>query len=178
LLAVLGTLGFPVELFLNALPAAGRIGFEESHPIVYNETDGHGICGTRRILFPGVITHRVGDAAQTPEGIKDEDTSYLLVSMYETLWTHRDDIGAGRVFDQPFDYRGRVLPAALDGDDFGEDRADSPWGDIQAIGDGLSRGDWFLDPAQASAYHASFEGEYSLDYVHSPYLVDLGRASN
>jgi hypothetical protein len=167
---------YPVDASVqpNALEAAGRIRFEESHPIVYIETYGHGIYGTRRILFPGVITYRVGDVAETPDGIKDEDTSYLLVSIYETLWTHRDDIGAGRVFDQPFDYRGRVLPAALDGDDFGEDRANSPWGYNQATGDVLSRGDWFLDPAKAFAYHASFEGEYSLEYVHNPYLVDLG----
>jgi len=158
----------------NVLKAAGQIRFEESHPIVYIETYGHGIYGTRRILVPGKVTYRVGDVAEVPEGIKDDNTSYRLVPIYETLWTHRDEIGPGRAFDQPFDYRGHILPAAIDGEDYGQDRANTPWGYSQETGDTLSRGDWFLDPAKALTYHARFEGEFSRKYVYNPYLADLG----
>ena len=35
-------------------------------------------------------------------------------------------------------------------------------------------GDWFLDPARALAFHASFGGDFSLEYVYNPYLADLG----
>ncbi|RLC94211.1 MAG: hypothetical protein DRI40_07720, partial [Chloroflexi bacterium] len=41
-------------------------------------------------------------------------------------------------------------------------------------GDTLSRGDWFLDPARALAFHARFDGDFSLKYVYNPYLADLG----
>jgi len=167
---------YPVDSSVqpNALKAAGRIRFEESHPVVYIETYGHGIYGTRRILVPGKVTYRVGDVAEVPEGIEDDNASYRLVLICETLWTHRHEIGSGRAFDQPFDYRGHVLPAAIDGDDFGEDRANTPWGYNQATGDTLSRGDWFLDPAKALTYHAHFDGDFSLEYVYNPYLADLG----
>lgn len=47
------------------------------------------------------------------------------------------------------------------------------WGYKQAIGATLSRGDWFLDPARAVAFHASFEGNFSLEYVYNPFLNDL-----
>ena len=65
-------------------------------------------------------------------------------------------------------------PAAFDGDDYGEDKANTPWGYDQASGEELRRGDWLLDPARALAYHANFEGEYSLGYLLNRYFVDLG----
>jgi len=171
---------YPVDSSVhpNALDDAGRIKFEDSHPIVYVETYGHGIYGTRRILVPGKIGYRVGQVAETPEGIRDDDVSYTLIPIYETLWAHRDEIGAGRAFDRPFDYRGHILAAALDGDDFGQDKANTPWGYNQATDDVLSRGDWFLDPARALVYHASFEGDFSLQYTYNPYLSDLGLSEN
>ena len=170
---------YPVDSSVqpNALKAAGQIRFEESHPIVYIETYGHGIYGTRRILVPGKVTYRVGDVAEVPEGIKDDDVLYLLVSIYDTLWAHREEIGPGQAFDQPFDYRGHTLPATFDGEDYGQDRANPPWGYNQETGDTLSRGDFFLDPAKALAYHASFGGDFSFEYIFNPYLADMELAS-
>ncbi|MCJ7622614.1 MAG: hypothetical protein MUO76_03855 [Anaerolineaceae bacterium] len=164
----------------NALKTAGQGGqvkFEGSHPIIYIETYGHGIYATRKILLPGKIVYRVGDVAEVPEGIKDDHVDYQLVLIYDTLWAHRDEMGPGQAFDQSFDYRGRSLPFALDGVDFGEDRANTPWGYNQAIGDILDRGDWFLDPAKALAYHASFDGDFSGEYLYNPYLADLDSGS-
>ena len=67
-----------------------------------------------------------------------------------------------------------MLPKSIDGEDFGSDSANTPWGYNQATGSFLSRGDWFLDPAKALAYHATFSGDFSSEYVHNPYLADLG----
>ena len=75
----------------------------------------------------------------------------------------------------PNNYRGHTLPAAFDGDDYGTDKANTPWGYNQETGDTLSRGDFFLDPARALAYHTSFSGDFSLTYSHNPYLADLER---
>jgi len=159
---------------VNFLKVKGAVRLEGERPVVYVETYGHGIYGQRKILVPHAVVYRVGERAEVPEGLEDDDVSYQLVSIYETLWAHRDEIGPGQAFDKPFDYQGHTLPAAIDGDDYGTDRANTPWGYDQATGDVLSRGDWFLDPARALAYHASFGGDFSLKYVHNPYLADLG----
>jgi hypothetical protein len=158
----------------NALKVSGSVDLEGNHPIVYVETFGHGIYAHRQILVPYRVVYRVGEQAEVPEGLKDEDVSYQLVPIYDTLWAHRDEIGPGRAFDEPFDYRGHTLPAAIDGDDYGEDRANTPWGYDQDTGETLLPGDWFLDPARALAYHARFEDEFSTTYVYNPYLDDLG----
>jgi hypothetical protein len=147
---------------------------QEGHPIVWVETFGHGIYGRPQILVPGKVTYRVGDVAETPEGIKDDDVRYELVPIYDTLWQHRDEIGSGRIFDQPFDYRGHTLPASFDGEDWGQDKANPPWAYNQDIGNTLRRGDFFLDPARALAHFATVDGEMSHTYVYNPFLADLG----
>jgi len=156
------------------LRVAGKIRLQDSHPIVTVETYGHGIHGGRQMLLPHVVVYHAGDQAEIPESLSDEDVSYQLISIYDTLWMHREEIGPGRIFDQPFDYRGHVLPAAFDGEDYGVDKANTPWGYNQAIGTELIRGDWFLDPAKALAYHAAFIGEFSRTYLRNQYLGDLG----
>jgi hypothetical protein len=146
----------------GALRVRGRVTQEGSHPIVWVETYGHGIHGQRLRLRPSAVVYRVGDVAETPESLDDEHVSYRLVPIYDTLWQQRDDVGPGRAFDNPFDYRGCTLPYSFDGDDWGEDK------------DSLSRGDWFLDPARALAFHATLKDQLSTRYVHNPFLVDLG----
>ena len=166
----------------NFLAVTGMAVLEEDHPVVYVEALGHGIYGhegTGSLINPflfrgGVVVYRVGEKAGVPQSVDDEQVSYKLLPIYTTLWPRRDDIGDGRTFDGPFTYRGQVLPKSIDGDDFGTDKANAPWGYYQTTGEVLSRGDWFLDPAKALAYHASFSGDFSLEYVHNPYLADLG----
>jgi hypothetical protein len=158
----------------GALRPDGQAQLVDGHPAVWVESYGHGIYGRAQILVPGKITYRAGDAAELPDGIKDDDVSYGLVSIYDTLWQHRDEIGPGRIFDQPFDYRGRTLPASFDGEDWGQDKANPPWAYNQDIGKTLLRGDFFLDPARALAYFATVEGEVSHHYVYNPFLADLG----
>ncbi len=164
----------------NFLDVTGAPEQEQGHPVVYVEALGHGIYGHQKASslmrphFGGVVTYRVGEQAMLPEGAKDQNVSYELVPIYTTLWPRRDDVGEGRTFDGPFTYRGQGLPRSIDGDDFGTDKANTPWGYGQATGQVLSRGDWFLDPARALAYHASFSGDFSLKYIHNPYLADLG----
>jgi hypothetical protein len=158
----------------GALRLGAQARLEDGHPAVWVETYGHGISGKPEILVPGTVVYRVGDEAEVPEGIKDKDVAYELVPIYDTLWQRRDDIGPGRLFDNFFDYRGNVLPASFDGEDWGQDRANAPWGYNQEIGEVLLRGDFFLDPARALAHFATLEGGLSRTYVHNPFLDDLG----
>lgn len=158
----------------NHLWVVSSVRLEGSHPIIYVETYGHGIYGHRQRLGPHVVVYRVGERAEVPESLADDDVSYQLVTIHDTIWMHRDEIGPGLAFDQPFDYRGHTLPYAIDGDDYGQDKANTPWGYNQETGEVLSRGDWFLDPAKALAFHARFKGDFSTTYLHNPYLADLG----
>lgn len=155
------------------LSVRGPILWENGRPVVYVETYGHGIYGHSIELKRGTIVYRPGKVAQVPRGTNDEAT-YALISIYDTLWQHRAEIGSGKLFDQPFEYQGAFLGAAFDGDNWGEDKANSPWGYPQALGTELVRGDWFLDPAKALAYHARFPSPYSRAYLFNPYLGDLG----
>jgi len=167
---------YPIDgsLKKGALRLRERATLEEGHPVVWVETYGHGIYGKREILLPGTVVYRVGDQAEVPERIEDENVAYELVPIYDSLWPRRSEIGPGRLFDNPFVYRGQVLPATFDGEDWGRDKANPPWAYDQEIGDTLLRGDFFLDPAQALGYFAAFDGDLSHTYVHNPYLADLG----
>lgn len=158
----------------GALRPDGRGQLVDGHPAVWVEIYGHGIYGRPAILVPGKITYRIGDQAEIPEDIHDDDVSYELLSIYDTLWQHRAEIGPGQMFDSPFDYHGQILPASFDGENWGQDRANPPWAYNQEIGDALLRGDFFLDPAKALAYFATLQGELSRTYVYNPFLADLG----
>jgi len=160
----------------RALRPDGRVQLVEGHPVVWVETYGHGIYGRPSILVPGKITYLVGDQAEAPEDIHDDNVRYGLVPIYDTLWQHRAEIGPGQIFDNPFDYQGNILPASFDGEDWGQDKANPPWAYNQEIGDMLLRGDFFLDPVKALAYFANLESELSRTYVYNPFLVDLGLA--
>jgi hypothetical protein len=151
----------------------GVIRQEQGHPVIFVEVAGHGIRGRPVPSFGGQVIYRAGREAQIPDGRMEKPVAYELTPIYTSLWARRNDVGDGRTFDGLFSYRGRTLPAAIDGVDFGVDRANTPWGYDQASGEKLSRGDWFLDPAKAVAYHAHFMGDFSLDYVYNPYLDDL-----
>ncbi|MFQ5343605.1 MAG: hypothetical protein ACE5F6_18855 [Anaerolineae bacterium] len=166
----------------GALTLEGQARLEEGHPVVWVEAFGHGIYGKPRVLWPARliyrfrdrVIYRVGDQADLPEGLRDEDVRYQLVPIYDTLWQHRSELGPGRLFDRPFDYRGRILPATIDGDNWAPDKANTPWGYNQEIGETLLRGDFFLNPAKAFAYFATVEGGLVRQYLDNPYLVDIG----
>jgi hypothetical protein len=166
----------------NFLDVTGMAVLEGDHPVVWVEALGHGIYGHRgtgSLIDPylfrgGVVIYRLGEEAEAPHSVNDEQVSYKLVPIYDTLWSRRNDIGDDRAFDGPFMYRGQILPKAIDGDDFSTDRANTPWGYYQTTGEVLSQGDWFLDPASALIFHASFSAEFSLKYLSNPFLVDLG----
>ena len=157
----------------NALKVRDTVHIEEEHPVVWVETFGHGIYGKPKILSPHKIRYRPGDDAQRPPDLSAEDVSYALLDIAATLWPHRHEIGPGRLFDKPFDYRGETLPAAFDGDDWGEDKANPPWGyDQETNHTPLQRGDFFLDPARAYAAFAREPDSISQIYLFNPFMKD------
>ena len=70
----------------SALPVRGRVTQEESHPVVWVETYGHGMHGQHLRLGPSAVVYRVGDVAETPGSLDNEHASYRLAPIYDTLW--------------------------------------------------------------------------------------------
>ncbi len=158
----------------GGLKVKGRVRAEEDHPIVWVETFGHGIYGKPQALAPGKVIYRVGDTGERPKNIHDDQVPYALVPIYDTLWARREDLGTGKLFDKPFDYRGVMLPTAFDGDDWGEDKANPPWGYNQETDHtALRRGDFFLDPAKAYVAFAHPPEPISQNYLFNPFLDDI-----
>ena len=158
----------------GGLKVKGKVRAEEGHPIVWVETFGHGIYGKPQALAPGKVIYRVGDAGERPESIHDDQVAYALVPIYDTLWARREELGPGKLFDKPFDYRGVTLPAAFDGEDWGEDKANPPWGyDQETDHTPLQRGDFFLDPAKAYVAFAHPPQPLSQNYLINPFLDDI-----
>jgi len=155
----------------------GRVQWKDEHPVIYVEPYGHGIHGKPINLGEHHLIYRVGEKAQRPASL-DGEATYRLIPIYDTLWQRRHSIGDGKTFDRKFFYGPNVLPAAFDGDTYGFDKANTPWGYDQARGRKLHRGDWFLDPAKALAFHATLPEPFSRRYVSNPYLADLNLLSD
>ncbi|NOZ73565.1 MAG: hypothetical protein GXP38_17035 [Chloroflexi bacterium] len=168
---------FDRQVKKGTLKVAGKATLEGSHPVVWVESYGHGIYGRSRRLQGGLIKYRLGAQGERPASLNESNVSYRLISIYDTLWQHRQEIGKGKLFDQPFIYRKNMLPASFDGNNFGVDKANAPWGYNQEIGEVLHRGDFFLDPARAYATFASVKTELSPHYLYNLYLDDLTHKS-
>lgn len=159
------------------LKVKGDITLEESHPVIFVEVYGHGIYGKSTDSYRAnpslwkTVVYRYRGKAEVPESINDKDASYELTSIYDSLWMHRKEVGEGRAFDKIFNYKGERLPAYFDGNDYGIDRANTPWGYNQATGDGVVQGDWFFDPAKAIIFHAGKIPNFSQEYIYSPYGI-------
>ena len=158
---------------------SGPIKLTNGHPLVYVEQYGHGIYGTpcgsiaANPAASDLVRYLPLGRAEVPDGIPDDKTGYALVSMYDTMWQQRGCVGQGRCFDGPFEYRGATLPAQFDGDNYGTDSANTPWGYGQALDGGLERGDWFLDPARAIPVHAGPIPDLDEEYILNPCLAEL-----
>jgi hypothetical protein len=147
--------------------------WDNDHPAVWVEAYGHAIFGAKPWYYPGGVMYHVGDVGELPESHHDTSVTYKLVSIYDDLWSRRDEIGSGQLFAELFDYRGNALPMAFDGKTYGINKANTPWGHGQLLDDIIKRGDWLLDPAKVLSHHATFEGDFSLRYVQHPYFNDL-----
>ncbi len=154
------------------LKVDGPLQVEDGRPVIFVETYGHGIRGRPVGMRKGTVIYRVGEQAERPSDINDEAT-YALRPIYDDLWQRRHQVGPGRLFDRPFFYGLDLIPAAFDGDNWGADKANTPWGYAQARDFKLHVGDWFLDPAKAMSFHATFPQPFSHRYLFNPYLADL-----
>jgi hypothetical protein len=162
--------------------------FEDgSHPELYVESHGHGVCalyfeasghcehpldGTPP-SFPGGdgIVYRHQGFAEVPPSGNADNVSYQLVSLEDTLWPLNKDICDGTcLFDGTFNYEGAIVSKAFDGDSWGNDKANPPWAWDDPDDGPVFRGDLFFRPAHALKTHLNVPGQVSELYLYNPYL--------
>lgn len=156
-----------------------------SHPELYVESKGHGVCGlkysgsehckhpTSGNYFPGGdgVVYRYKGTAQTPTSGNDQNVGYDLVSLASTLWVRRKDIcNDGCTFDQSMTYEGMTMGKAFDGDTHGDDKANPPWAWDDPDDGPVYRGDFFFRPAESALTHLKVPGAFSKVYVSNAFL--------
>lgn len=126
------------------------------HPI--SAYTGDDLAGEKGVLY------RYHGRAEQPVGNDDRDVSYDLVSLKDTIWKRRFEIGPTKLFGLAADFADGRYGCSFNGDDYVTDGADAPW--FWGFDEGkLGRGEWFFDPAKAMRVHFPkqkdrFPGEY------------------
>jgi hypothetical protein len=160
--------------------------FEEgSHPELYVESKGHGVCALQydgsdhcshplgSNPFPGGdgVVYRYKGKAEKPSSGDDRDVGYDLVPLSSTLWPRREDIcNDGCTFDGEMVYEGMTLGKAFDGDSHGDDKANPPWAWDDPDDGPVYRGDFFFRPAESAVTHLQIIGAWSKTYLHNPFV--------
>ena len=167
----------------GAMRLDGSIQFVAGRPAIYIEAEGHGVKAAgaelteSRVPFSGVVYRFTGQAA-VPTSHRDPEATYDLVSLEDTLWARRYDVGTTYCCADPYAMsRGRTarLGSALNGP-IGGCAAKPPWGWDQAD-DAIAKGDWFRDPLRAYATQLRIEN-FTDSYTRNPYLEHDGRTAS
>jgi hypothetical protein len=164
----------------GALKLDGAMTFVDGRPAIFVEAEGHGVKAASRSVvesggsFAGIVYRYTGKAA-VPESNRDPNATYDLVSIEDTLWAHRFDIGTTFCCADSYVMNGGTsesVGSALNGP-IGGCAAKPPWGWDQAS-DRIAKGDWFRDPLKAYATQLRIQN-FTGAYVHNPYLERAGR---
>ena len=168
----------------GSFPLDGSIVFlktEEStqrEPAIFIEAEGHGVRAASKQNtdspgdFAGIIYHFAGRGAELPRNNRDKDVSYDLISIEDTFWVKRLEIGKDSVYCCADEYKLPAGQIVRIGSSFngpiGSCSAKPPWGWDEAK-DALEKGDWFRDPILSFNRQLTIDGLKG-DYVHNPYL--------
>ena len=167
-------------------PIDGSIVFlkqeDETHhyqPALYIEPEGHGVKAAPNEVtesnfeHPGMIYRFTGRGAELPQSNTDPDVSYELVSIEETLWAKRNEVGNSSLYCCTESYalpngQNASIGCSFNGP-IGSCSAKPPWGWDQANDGPIRKGDWFRDPLFAYAQQLRVEGLQGI-YLYNPYL--------
>ena len=175
------------------IPLEGAIVFlkqeDQTHhrqPALYIEPEGHGVKAANEQVkdsnfqHPGMIYRFAGRGAEVPQNNKDPDVSYELISIEETLWAKRNEVGNASLYCCTDSYALPNGQTVLIGSSFngpiGSCSAKPPWGWDQANDGPIKKGDWFRDPLVAYNQQLQIES-LAGKYLHNPYLqIELADA--
>lgn len=152
----------------------GVLLYNGSHPEVYVESKGHGVNNYDGSPFPGgdgIIYHY--GVPEQPSDPYDTNVGYGLILIRDSLWPRRFDVGSGLTYGSSYEgywngsSHSEEYAVTFDGDTYGDDKANPPWGwDDSDDGDVLM-GDWFLNPAYTMSYHLTIDGPWSNEYTYN-----------
>ena len=167
----------------GSLRLDGSMTFVDGRPAVFVEAEGHGVTSASRAvagsvgLFPGIVYRYTGHAS-VPQSNRDPQATYDLVSIEDTLWARRFDVGELFCCAEPYvmaDGQTVNVGSAFNGP-IGGCAAKPPWGWDQ-VSDRIAMGDWFRDPLKAYPTQVRIEN-FGGTYVHNPYLQSDGRSAS
>ncbi len=166
----------------GALKLDGAMTFLDGRPAVYIEPEGHGVKAATAAAvrnpaaFPGLV-YRYTGLAGFPRSGQDKQATYDLISIEDTLWAHRFDVGTTFCCADSYLVPGgqRVSYGSAFNGPIGGCAAKPPWGWDQRE-DALAKGDWFRDPLRAYATQLRIQG-FSGTYLHNPYLAADNRTA-
>lgn len=154
-------------------------------PAIFIEAEGHGVKAASAevlsddYLHPGIVYRYSGRPAEVPQNNRDNDVSYELVPMEQTLWNRRYEIGDSSLYCCGDSFLLTDGSSDVWGDSFngpvGGCAARPPWSWDEAD-DGISKGDWFRDPLRTYPEQLLIGG-FTGQYIHNPYLDPGERAS-
>ena len=175
---------------------------EQTHPVVFIESGGHGIYGSTDPEHSAYklssdefragtgVTFIYKGAAERPRHANDRLVGYDLLPIYQHWWLRvcaSEHAGAPRLFDDygpyaPYGGRPRSPCSSMGrtflGRKMSSNKAKPFWGWHDVLTQkrkALAAGQWGLDPAYGVSRNLRFPGEFSLDYIHNPYLGVNGR---
>jgi hypothetical protein len=138
---------FDIKRYSNVLKGDdldGGIRLEGTHPIVQAEAYKHGITawkGTDLAKADGVI-YRYKGRAEEPRTNDDRDVGYDFVSLKDTFWARRNDVGPAKTYGEAKTYPQGTFGAKIAGDNHGKNKASAPWAwsdkDDKGLADGSS----------------------------------------
>jgi hypothetical protein len=165
---------------------------EREHPLLYVEPKGHGIQayqgGEKQSPRNGLLVYNFTGHADDPESKHANEVGYDLIPLYETLWPLARK-GVNETFGAVQKYtalnvsllqtqggpRTRqvnlgTLGTAFSGNVGAPNMARPPWGWFDRNEMEQPLGGWFFDPAVVVKRHFNLGDEFSIVYLHAPFL--------
>lgn len=176
--------------------AAGyeKVAMDGERPELFVEPKGHAIeafTGDENQLkdsINGVRRYRYSGHADNPAKQASGPIGYDLLPIYSTLWAHARG-GENETYGEAHSYSAISIRALIadSGKTESQSRAGSfgsafrgtvgaanmarpPWGWFDMNEKDRPLGEWFLDPAGVVKRHFSMGDDFSVEYVHEPYL--------
>ncbi len=155
---------------------------EDGHhrePAIFIEAEGHGVKAAGEevqdlfFFHPGVIYRCSGQGAEIPGDNRATDVSYELISIEDTLWARRFEVGENSLYCCAEQYRLSNGGYTHIGESFngpvGGCAARPPWGWDEQDDGPIAKGDWFRDPL------FSFQQQFGIggldeSYLYNPFL--------
>jgi len=125
------------------------------------------LYGKKWLIFYGT------GVSEYPNGATEGVFQFSLLTIFDSFWARRDQVGSGKVFLGTFDYKGarysiKNVPSKLDGEKWTRGAVSAPWGWHSAFE--KHRGDFFFDPAYYMSTRMTKVPNYSLTYLFNPYI--------